>query len=222
MGRTRTKQRCPKFPLFLIGVLCWGCSFDYGNDAGEDESQPDIVMKDVEYVRIRDGDPVVRFQAESAERYEKRQTMELKNFSFEQFAARGEDLNAVGQAGAASVELGSGDIRMSEGVHITVDSEDITIGTPSLNWYDEPRFLSGDEQEEVVISRSDGTSFNGRGFSADIRNRTWDFSSKVEGIYVHEDDEEDAEAETDDGDEAGEGPGERSGGEETASGEPGA
>jgi LPS export ABC transporter protein LptC len=193
MGRPlgRKKQPCPRsLTLLLLGVLCWGCSFDYGAASGEDESQPDIVMKDVEYVRIRDGDPVVRFQAESAERYEKRQTMELKNFSFEQFAPHGEEINALGQAGAASVELSSGNIQMSSGVHITVESEDIVIETPSLAWQDEERFLSGDGEEDVVISRSDGTSFSGQGFSADVRNRTWGFSAGAGGIYIDDDDEE--------------------------------
>jgi LPS export ABC transporter protein LptC len=184
----------------LLPLLCWlslGCSFDYGAGAEEDDNQPDIVMNDVAYVRIRDGDPVVRFEAESAERYENRQTMELRNFSFEQYDTSGEEVNAVGSAGAALVELESGNIKMQGGVRIAVDSEDLTIETTSLSWQDKERLLSGAESGQVDIQRSDGTNFSGRGFSADVRSRTWAFTSGVEGAYVHTDEDEDAGGEAD-------------------------
>jgi LPS export ABC transporter protein LptC len=175
------------FPLFL---LYGACSFDYGPSEEEEGSQPDIVMNDVEYVRVRDGDPVVRFRAELAERYETRQTMELKNFSFEQFNTSGDEVNAEGRAGTALVELDSGNIQMDQGISISVESEDITINTTSLAWRDKERTLSGREGGLVDIQRSDGTNFFGRGFFADARERRWSFSGGVEGTYIHEDDEE--------------------------------
>jgi LPS export ABC transporter protein LptC len=180
------------FPLLLF---LGACSFDYGNSGDEEDDQPDIIMREVEYVRVREGEPTVRFQAQLAERYESRQAMELRNFSFEQFGShsRGEDVNALGRAGAASVELDSGDIRLENGVRIEIGSEDITIETSGLDWQDEERTLTGGEFSEVNILRSDGTNFSGRGFSANSRNRTWEFSAGVEGSYTHEDDEEEAE-----------------------------
>ncbi|MDR2110939.1 MAG: LPS export ABC transporter periplasmic protein LptC, partial [Spirochaetaceae bacterium] len=107
-------MKAPFLPvLMVIFAACTfdSCTFDYGISEGEDNGQPDIVMHNVEYMRIRDGDPVVRFQAESAERYEKQQTMKLKNFSFEQYAPHGDEINAAGQVSAASVELDSGNIQ---------------------------------------------------------------------------------------------------------------
>jgi LPS export ABC transporter protein LptC len=177
--------------LVFWGVL--GCSFDYGEGALENEEQPDIIMKEVEYVRVRNGDPLVRFMAESAERYEKRQTMELKNFSFEQFEHHGEDINAIGEAGTASVELDSGNIRLRDGVRLEVDSEDITIATPSLDWQDKEKRLFAGEDEWVDMYRSDGTNFSGQGFSANVRDRTWGFASGIQGTYIWEDDEEESE-----------------------------
>ncbi|GHV69572.1 hypothetical protein AGMMS49928_12300 [Spirochaetia bacterium] len=185
------------FLLIFFGVFCSGisCSFDYGSSGDGDEDQADVVMREVEYVRVRDGDPVVRFQAEQAERYEKRQTMELKNFSFEQFEKSGEEINAQGRAGTASVELESGNINLNNGVHIEIDSEDIIIETRNLSWFDKEKELLGGENAEVKILRNDGTNFSGKGFSANARSRTWEFSSGVEGSYTHEDEEEDAEIE---------------------------
>ncbi|MDR2101654.1 MAG: LPS export ABC transporter periplasmic protein LptC [Treponema sp.] len=180
-------------PFVFLLIILGACSFDYGTSESDSDDQPTIIMRDVEYVRVRDGDPLVRFRAETAERYEKRQTMELQNFSFEQFTSHGEDINATGRAGSASVELDSGDIYLGGGVRIAVDSEDITIATDLLNWQDKERILSGEETAPVDIHRSDGTSFTGIGFSAHTRERTWNFEYGVSGSYVHEDDEEAAE-----------------------------
>jgi LPS export ABC transporter protein LptC len=206
---TRNNSPFLNFPFFLffLIIVLGACSFDYGDSESDAGDQPDIIMRDVEYVRIRDGDPVVRFQAETAERYEKRQSMELRNFSFEQFESHGDDINAVGRAGIASVDLDSGDIQLSGGVRIDVESEDIIIETHFLNWRDKERTLSGTEDSQVDIQRSDGTSFTGRGFSAHTRERTWAFTSGANGTYFHEDDE----------DEEGEG-GEEDGGAETDEG----
>ncbi|GHT56266.1 hypothetical protein FACS1894109_04670 [Spirochaetia bacterium] len=192
-----------KFRQFLIALsvflLMNACSFDYGDDAGEDGGLPDIVMADVEYVRVRSGDPQVRFRAELAERYEERQVMELRNFTFEQFDHHGAEVNAVGHAGTAHVELDSGNVNLRDGVSIVVDSEDMTIETTKLDWADKERILSGDAEDEVNIFRENGTSFNGRGFTVNARSRTWEFTGDVGGTYVHDDDEdEDTEAEAED------------------------
>lgn len=183
-----------KTVLFIIPLFClWGCSFDYGSLSDENEDIPDIIMDQVEYTRVRDGDHQVRFEAERAERYEKKQTMELKRFSFEQFERHGEEVNAAGSAGAASVELDSGNIHLGGGVRIDVDSEDITMETTALDWQDKERLLSGRENAAVDIRRSDGTTFTGLGFSADIRERTWSFQGGASGTYIHEDDEDEDE-----------------------------
>ncbi|MDR1239317.1 MAG: LPS export ABC transporter periplasmic protein LptC [Treponema sp.] len=174
----------------LLALAVLGCTFDYGNEPVEDSNQPDIIMDNVEYVRVRNADPVVRFQARRAERYEKRQYMELRDFSFEQFENHGEDINASGRAGTASVELDSGNIRLEDGVSIAVDSEDITIETETLNWQDKERILSAGETEAVNILQEDGSNFTGWGFTANIRSRTWEFAGGVEGTYTQEDEEE--------------------------------
>jgi LPS export ABC transporter protein LptC len=178
------------FSIFiLLGMAFFSCSFDYGPAASDIEDIPDITMDNVEYVRVRNGDPRAKFTAEHASRYEDKQTMDLKNLSFEQFENHGKEVNAEGRAGSASVELESGNIRMDDGVHITVESEDYIIETGSLEWYDQDRLLSSGANE-VNIRRDDGTSFSGHGFSADVRNRTWSFSAGVSGTYVHEDKED--------------------------------
>jgi LPS export ABC transporter protein LptC len=177
--------------LIAAALIFAACSFNYGSGGETDAGKPDIVMENLEYVRVRKGDPLARFQAEYAERWEERQIMELKNFSFEQFENSGDTVNAEGRAGAAVVQLGSGDISLKGGVRINVESEDFSIRTSELEWKDKERILSGGDSDEVDIQRSDGTNFYGSGFSADARNRLWSFSGEVKGTYVEKEDEKD-------------------------------
>jgi LPS export ABC transporter protein LptC len=192
----------PRLLIICFPLLALSCSFDYGNREAANKDLPDIVMEDVEYVRIRDGEPQVRFMAENAERYEERQTMNLWNFSFEQFENKGGDVNAAGSAGEAKVELDTGNIKMGGGVRIAVDSEDIIIETDGLDWDDKNRGLKGSPEGEVEIYRSDGTNFSGRGFTANARSRTWEFTSGVSGSYTEKEDEDDDEDTGEGGEEA--------------------
>jgi LPS export ABC transporter protein LptC len=180
------------FSVFLLAICGFfaACSFDYGNTQAGNDGKPDIIMLDVEYVRVRNGEPLVRFQAESAERYEAAKKMNLNNFSFEEYINQGSEVNTSGSAAEASVDLDSGNISLAGGVRITVESEGYIIETSELRWLDKEKQLFGGNNEEVLITRSDGTSFIGRGFSADARYRTWVFDSGIEGTYVESDSEE--------------------------------
>ena len=180
--------------IVLLGCTFIGCSFDYGG-INEDDNRPDIIMEDIEYVRVRGGDPIVRFQAEYAERWEELQIMEINELSFEQFENRteaylGMDLptDAYGGAGRARIELVSGDVFLGSGVIINIESEDIIIRTEELEWLDRERLLRGNPEDMVEVERSDGTFFSGRGFSAEARSRRWEFTGEVAGSYVEEDD----------------------------------
>ncbi|MDR2418173.1 MAG: LPS export ABC transporter periplasmic protein LptC [Treponema sp.] len=184
-----------KMFCYMAALLLCACSFDYGEASSGSDELPDIVMEGVEYVRVRNGNPLARFRAESAERYEDRQVMELHNFTFEQFETLGEELNAVGSAGMATVALDTGNVQLREGIRIDVESENITIETERLDWQDKERILTAGEEQRVDMKRSDGTDFSGWGFSANIRDRTWGFSSGIQGAYFWEDEDEDTEAE---------------------------
>ena len=190
-----TKRRKNNVSLFkgpsclIFAVLLTACSFDYGAGDGLEDEKPDIVMENIEYARVRGGSLLARFQAEHAERWENRQVMQLRTFTFEQMEDQGETVNVEGSAGAAEVQLGSGDIVLSGGVKVSIESEDIIINTSRLEWKDNEKALSAGEENEVEVQRSDGTNFTGRGFSADIRSRTWSFSGYVEGTYVEEDED---------------------------------
>jgi len=175
----------------LVVFLLSACTFDYGAGQGPEGGRPDIVMENIEYVRVRGGNILARFHAEHAEQWEERQIMILREFTFEQMEDQGETVNVEGNAGAAEVDLDTGDIVLFDGVRIRIESEDLDINTRLLEWNDREKTLTGDSDDEVDIQRSDGTNFTGRGFSADIRRRTWAFTGEAWGSFVDEEDEDD-------------------------------
>jgi len=194
INKTKTKHK--KLPYFLLLLFALSsCTFDYGESSTSEEELPDLIMENVEYVRVRSADPIARFQAEYAERYERQRVMKLQNFTFEQYGERGEAVNTVGKAGNASVDIETGDIFMDRGVRIEVESEDIIIETSQLEWKDEQRTISSGKEDEVNIYRDNGTSFTGIGLHADARTRIWEFSGSVGGTYIHDDDESEDEPE---------------------------
>jgi LPS export ABC transporter protein LptC len=187
------KAMCRLLTIYsLLFLLLVSCSFDYGDAGGSDKDQPDIVMENVEYVRVRSAELQARFQAELAERYEERRLMQLKNFSFEQFGGD-EEVNAFGRAGSASIEIDSLDMRLDNGVRIDVESEDMALETQWLEWKDKEKLLNGGEEEEVHVYQESGTDFTGIGFHADARRRTWEFLGSVSGTYIYDDDDEEEE-----------------------------
>jgi len=183
------QQRLPWMLLFLVFFIT-ACSFDYDTVFEEDED-PDLIMEMVEYVRIEDGNPIVRLQADEVRRYEAKHTMEMDLFHFHQFNSAQEDvkeipeINVRGNAGKARVETDTNNFSMQNGVFFEVKSEDITLETENLSWQDSERILKA--PGKLTITRGDGTILEGTGFSAEVRKKSWEFERDVEGAVVDDD-----------------------------------
>jgi LPS export ABC transporter protein LptC len=175
-------------PLLVSAAFVMAaCSFEYDPPPQED-NDPDLVMKAAEYVRIESGNPVVRVRADELRRYEKTHIMELDLFYFDQFNSAQEDIeqipdiNVLGNAGKARIETDTNNLSMENGVYVEVKSEDIILETREMTWQDKEHHLTA--PGKVTISRSDGTTMEGEGFTADTRQKSWEFEKDVEGAIV--------------------------------------
>lgn len=177
----------PACALLLFALAA--CSFDYDTPP-ERSDEPDLIMKDAEYVRIVNGNPEIRLEAEEVRRYESKHIMELDEFSFEQYNAAPEGygkipgVNVRGGAGEARIETDTGNASLSGGVSMEVISEDMSFETAAISWQDKERILRA--PGKIQIGRSDGTVLSGTGFSANTRSRSWELESAVEGTIVEE------------------------------------
>jgi LPS export ABC transporter protein LptC len=170
------------------------CSFDYETQEPEESILPDIVMENLDYVRVRGGSPQAHFIAERAERYDKLRTMELSVIQFEQYNLATGELDAKGTAGGAEIELSNGNVTLKDGIDLSVESEELTMETDWLAWNDGDRTLNSREDAAVVIKQTGGTDFSGTGLSANVRSRQWEFAGGAEGTFEQDDEEEEEEA----------------------------
>jgi LPS export ABC transporter protein LptC len=151
-------------------------------------------MENAEYVRITNGNPEIRVQAEEIRHYEAKHTMELDNFSFEQYNAAPEGqeeipaVNAHGRAGLARMETDTGNFYLKDDVAFEVVSEDFSMKTAEITWQDNERILNAPGL--VNLKRANGTTIQGTGFSADVRSRSWEFESMIEGSIVEDKDDD--------------------------------
>ena len=201
-----TKRYVPLlFALFSLAPCFMACSFQYPSAAGDEDTKPDIVMTELDYVRVRGGMRQAQFSAARAERYDKRRVMELRGLAFSQYNQKTGERDAEGEANFAEVELHTGNIKLREGINLRVDSEDVDILTESLEWNDEGKTLRGGAEENVMIRRNDGTDFRGKSLTVDVRSRRWEFASGGSGIYTHNENntEDNGRSVNGDGDESG-------------------
>ena len=184
MKRRKWLKSC--FSL-LCSLLIMACSFNY-DTVTQNNDEPNIIMENTEYIRIQDGSPEIRVYAEEIRRYEAKHIMELDSFSFEQYnaAAQGQreipGINATGKAAYARMETDTGNVFMSGDVFIEVKSEDFSMETAEISWQDDERTLTA--AGLMNIKKSDGTTMQGTGFSADSRSRSWEFESGVTGSII--------------------------------------
>jgi LPS export ABC transporter protein LptC len=176
--------------IAVLALLTAACSFNYDTQSGDNED-PDLIMEYAEYVRIENGNPVFKVNADEVRRYEAKHSMELDNFAFDQYNSAPEDyekipdINVRGFAGKARIETDTNNFFMSGGVYLEVNSEDVVLETGDLSWKDKERMLTA--PGKLSITRSNGTTMEGTGFSADARKKSWEFESDVEGSIVDDD-----------------------------------
>lgn len=180
----------PAIILIFVVLFFTACSFDYSDEKMEDSNLPELIFENLKYTRMRSGEIVARLEAESGNRYENKHLMELSNYKFEQYSNISHEIDAAGDGGEAAIDTASNNVKMTQGINIRVDSEDLSIRTSDLDWKDKEKILSGEESSTINVARSDGTDINGTGFHSDIRSRTWVFNSDVSGTYVYEEEDE--------------------------------
>jgi len=174
--------------IITSSFVCGSCTFVYNENQSEEYNYPNVTMEDLTYVRMEDGKLSAKLEAESADRYEKKHSMELSNYTFEQYNEN-EEVDSYGKGGAAVVELSTNNVLMTNDVEINVGTEGMVLKGEDLTWKDSAKTLTSNEDSKVNIKDKDGSEVTGNGFAANIRPREWSFKSDVDGSYLFEEDE---------------------------------
>jgi len=120
MIKNKLFSYCVLFCLLASIFTNISCTFDYGDKESFGDDHPDLIMENVEYMRVRSASPLAKLQAERVERYEKQNLIKLQNTTFEQYDEQGKEVNISGKTGNATVEIDTGNIFMDSNVRIEV------------------------------------------------------------------------------------------------------
>ena len=175
------KRRC--IPALLLVVLLVSCRYDYGDSPSEgtEDSRPDFTLHDLAY-RVHLGDASrIHFTAESGDFHEGEHTAELTGVSFLQYAPDGE-LITRGQSESAVIDLHTENALLSGAVVIRAIDEELTITAEILQWHREEQVLSAPGRDLVTMEQDHGTMTRGRGFTADLYRREFQFTDDVWGV----------------------------------------
>lgn len=155
------------------------------------DSIPGIRIYEMEYNDITRGKLRYHAKAETAEMFDSNEKNQIviHSMEFEQYDSK-ENLSASGSAGKAVRYNNSGNVEITENIHIDSEKEKVSIEGRYLLWQDKERVLSGNITDEIRITKKDGTFFAGKGFYLDSGKNKAEFRNGVYGEYISDPDAE--------------------------------
>lgn len=178
-------------PAILV-LLCLSCSLDY-DQARVAESIPgqipETVLLEFTHTVVSGGRVWVVLEAERAETYGERNEIVLEGVFFREYDQEG-NLLTEARAERAVFATDSENATLSGSIEIYSHAEEASLQAGRLSWVREGRRLVADDGQTVRLQTDDGSYVEGEGFSADFRRKRLEFSSRVRGSYVREEEEE--------------------------------
>ena len=178
--------------LTILGLFCLSCSLDY-DQARVAESIPgqipETILFEFTHTVVSGGREWVILQAERAETYGERNEIVLEGVYFREYDQDGKLLTEA-RAERAVFATDSEDATVSGSIQIYSHEEQASLQAGRLTWVREGRRLVADDGQTVRLQKDDGSYVEGEGFSADFRRKKLEFSSRVRGSYVREEEEE--------------------------------
>jgi LPS export ABC transporter protein LptC len=176
--------------LFVcVGVICTSCSLDYQDNQGTQELSdqiPEVIFTGFSHTAVKESKLVFTLEAEEAQLFQKQKRTVMTGVRFRQYDDNGK-ISIEGHANRAVYFTDTENAEIYGAVFFRSNQEEITMYAESLFWDHQQRMLTANAGEAVRIVKDDGSSISGRGFSADARKKSINYSSGVQGTYVHED-----------------------------------
>jgi LPS export ABC transporter protein LptC len=178
--------------LSILVLFALSCSLDY-EQARVAESIPgqipETILFEFTHTVVSEGRVWVILEAKRAETYGERNEIILEDVYFREY---GEEGNLLTEAWAerAVFATDSEDATVSGSIRIYSHEEQASLQAGRISWISEGRRLIADDGQTVRLQKDDGSYVEGEGFSADFRRKKLEFSSRVRGSYVREEEEE--------------------------------
>jgi LPS export ABC transporter protein LptC len=181
-------------PTLLLPLLL-SCSLDYEQARVAESISgqiPETILLDFTHTVVSGGRVWVVLEAERAETYGERNEIILENVLFREYDQEG-NLLTEAQAQYAVFAMDSEDATVSGAIRIYSHEEQASLQASRLSWIREGRRIVADDGQTVRLETDEGSFVEGEGFSADFRRKTLEFSSRVRGSYVREEEDQEQE-----------------------------
>lgn len=185
------KVRRPALGVVLL-LLSVSCSLDYEQARVAESISgqiPETILFSFTHTIVSGGSVWVILEAEKAETYSEKKEIVLEGVRFREYDERG-NLLTEAQGQRAVFNTDTEDATVSGEILIYSPEEQAALRAHRLSWTKEGRRLIADDGQTVRLQKDDGSFVEGRGFSADFRRKKLEFSSRVRGSYVWEEEEE--------------------------------
>jgi LPS export ABC transporter protein LptC len=168
--------------MILALLLFTSCSVEQGTVSyGQISEQPDIQLSNATYTLGRDTEEPIIVQAASISLYLKTDVALLEDITFVQKDQNGK-IDLTGSALKATVNTKTYDAQLQGKIRISKTGEDFTIEAENLSWENDNQLLQSDTDFPVFISFDTGNTIWGTGFSGNLKEGTYEFSSIEKGV----------------------------------------
>ncbi len=169
-----------------------GCSLDYSEGELSESMDREIPRSELEtfvHTRVTRGQPRFVLGAHRARIYDDPDETLLEKAVFKEYGENGE-LLSQGKADRIVFQNSSEDARMTGDILVYSAREETRIAAQEILWDSDKKQLTSGGETLVSLLQNDGTKLEGRGFKADFRYNTFEFSQGVEGTYRPREEEE--------------------------------
>jgi LPS export ABC transporter protein LptC len=163
---------------------------EYGNsdEDGIGDTLPNFTLENVKLQNYSGGELSYEMEAKTAKVFDKKNETTLEKVTFIEYNSLGE-ITAQG-SGEDVVFFGNTDSAEMDGPSEFQSVEDeSTIVAEYLYWDGSKKRLFSKDDVEVQVQREDGSTFQGKGFEADMKLGTVRFENGVSGTLEVDDEE---------------------------------
>jgi LPS export ABC transporter protein LptC len=178
--------------LLVLSLSFLSCSLDYEQASVAESISgqiPETILFEFTHTVVSRGRVWVILEAERAETYGERNEIILQGVFFREYDDEG-NLLTEARADRAVFATDSENATVSGSIHIYSHEEQASLQASRLSWMQEGLRLVADDGQTVRLQKDDGSYVEGEGFSADFRRKHLEFSSRVRGSYIREEEEE--------------------------------
>lgn len=185
--------------IILLCLLCLlSCALDYEqvNLARQiADDVPTSVFVDFSHVVVRDSLPVFKVTAGQASYFAAKNQTVMVEVDFKEYDRDGKTITS-GRCERAVLFTDTEDVELKGSLDFYSSEQEARLESDYLYWHNEASALTSRESDAVRITRDSGAWIMGNGFSAGARDVSVSYGSEIQGIWVDEEEKENADSDT--------------------------